>query len=179
MPPLRAAPARFHARHARWKKSTQDLGTVIESVASFFQPAIPRQARNLIVETSEGSGQLVFADRNLLETLLLILLEQCAGRGSRGGEIRISCRRSPGTVGFTVSDNGCGISPEHLEHVFEPFFTTKEPGKGTGLGLAIARNVVMEHGGSIEIESRPGEGTTAIVDLPLAAVAEAVGRVAQ
>ena len=57
---------------------------------------------------------------------------------------------SPGTVGFTVSDNGCGISPAHLEHVFEPFFTTKEPGKGTGLGLAIARNVVMEHGGSIE-----------------------------
>ena len=56
-------------------------------------------------------------------------------------------------------------------------FTTKEPGKGTGLGLAIARNVVMEHGGTIEIESRPGKGTTAIVDLPLAGVPEAVGRV--
>ena len=95
-----------------------------------------------------------------------------------GGEIRLRCRRSPGTVGFTVSDNGCGISPAHLEHVFEPFFTTKEPGKGTGLGLAIARNVVMEHGGAIHIESRPGEGTTAIVDLPLAGVAEAVGRAA-
>ena len=92
-----------------------------------------------------------------------------------GGEIRLRCRRSPGTVGFAVSDNGCGISPAHLEHVFEPFFTTKEPGKGTGLGLAIARNVVMEHGGTIQIESRPGEGTTAIVDLPLAGVAEAVG----
>ena len=68
---------------------------------------------------------------------------------------------SPGTVGFAVSDNGCGISPAHLERVFEPFFTTKEPGKGTGLGLAIARNVVLEHGGSIEIESQPGDGTTA------------------
>ena len=95
-----------------------------------------------------------------------------------GGEIRLRCRHSAGTAGFTVSDNGCGISPAHLEHVFEPFFTTKEPGKGTGLGLAIARNVVMEHGGSIEIESRPGEGTTAIVDLPLAGVREVAGRVA-
>jgi signal transduction histidine kinase len=62
--------------------------------------------------------------------------------------------------------------------LFEPFFTTKEPGKGTGLGLAIARNVVMEHGGTIAIESRPGDGTTATVDLPLAGAAEAVGRVA-
>jgi signal transduction histidine kinase len=96
-----------------------------------------------------------------------------------GGEIRLSCRRrSSGTVGFTVSDNGCGINPAHLEHVFEPFFTTKEPGKGTGLGLAIARNVVTEHGGTIEIESRPGEGTIAIVDLPLAGVAETAGRAA-
>jgi two-component system cell cycle sensor histidine kinase/response regulator CckA len=51
--------------------------------------------------------------------------------------------------------------------VFEPFYTTKGPGKGTGLGLAIARNIVIEHGGSIRIESVPGRGTVAAVDLPL------------
>jgi signal transduction histidine kinase len=131
------------------------------------------------VDTSEGRGQLVFADRNLLETLLLTLLSNALDAVPAGGEIRLKCRRSsPGTVGFTVGDNGSGISPAHLEHVFEPFFTTKGPGKGTGLGLAIARNVVMEHGGTIEIESRPGEGTTAIVDLPLAEVPETVGRAA-
>ena len=161
------------------EKAPQDLATVVESIAGFFQPAILSRRANLTVDTSEGRGQLVFADRNLLETLLLTLLSNALDAVPPGGEIRLRCRRpSPGTVGFTVSDNGCGISPAHLEHVFEPFFTTKEPGKGTGLGLAIARNVVMEHGGSIEIESRPGEGTTAIVDLPLAVVPEAVGRVA-
>jgi signal transduction histidine kinase len=85
---------------------------------------------------------------------------------------------SPAPPASLVSDNGCGISPAHLEHVFEPFCTTKEPGKGTGLGLAIARNVVMEHGGSINIESRPGEGTTVIVDLPLAVVPEMARRAA-
>jgi signal transduction histidine kinase len=161
------------------EKAPQDLATVIESIAGFFQPAILSRNANLIVDTSEGRGQLVFADRNLLETLLLTLLSNALDAVPAGGEIRLSCRRrSPGTVGFTVSDNGCGISPAHLEHVFEPFFTTKEPGKGTGLGLAIARNVVMEHGGTIEIESRLGEGTTAIVDLPLAGVPETVGRAA-
>ena len=78
-------------------------------------------------------------------------------------------------MGFAVRDNGCGIRPADRERVFEPFFTTKEPGKGTGLGLAIARNVVLEHGGTIGIESEPGSGTTAYVDLPLTAVAEMAG----
>jgi PAS domain S-box-containing protein len=159
-------------------KSPQDLAAVIESIAGFFQPAILARHATLVVDTAEGRGQFVFADRNLLETLLLTLLSNALDAVPAGGEIRLRCRRSPGSVGFTVSDNGSGISPAHLEHVFEPFFTTKEPGKGTGLGLAIARNVVMEHGGTIAIESRPGEGTTATVELPLADVAEAVGRAA-
>jgi signal transduction histidine kinase len=159
-------------------KSAQELAAVVESIAGFFQPAILARQATLTVDTSEGRGQFVFADRNLLETLLLTLLSNALDAVPEGGEIRLRCRRSPGSVGFTVSDNGSGISPAHLEHVFEPFFTTKEPGKGTGLGLAIARNVVMEHGGTIAIESRPGEGTTATVNLPLAGVAEAVGRVA-
>jgi signal transduction histidine kinase len=161
------------------EKVPQDLATVIESIAGFFQPAILTRHANLTVDTSEGRGQLVFADRNLLETLLLTLLSNALDAVPSGGEIRLRCRRhAPGTVGFTVSDDGCGISSTHLEHVFEPFFTTKEPGKGTGLGLAIARNVVLEHGGAIDIESRPGEGTTVSVDLPLAGVPETVGRVA-
>jgi signal transduction histidine kinase len=58
-------------------------------------------------------------------------------------------------------------SSEHQPHVFEPFFTTKGPGKGTGLGLAIARNIVLEHGGSIRLESSPGNGAVARVELPV------------
>ena len=162
------------------EKAPQDLATVVESIAGFFEPAIHTRGARLIVDSSQGCGQMVFADRNLLETLLLTLLSNALDAVPPGGEIRLKCRRkTPGTVGFTVSDNGCGISEAHLEHVFEPFFTTKEPGKGTGLGLAIARNVVMEHGGTIEIASRQGEGTTAVVDLPLAGVAEAAGRIAK
>jgi two-component system, NtrC family, sensor kinase len=76
-----------------------------------------------------------------------------------------------------VSDSGSGIDPANLARVFEPFFTTKEPGKGTGLGLAIAKNFAVEHGGSIRIESEPGRGATAYIDLPLAAaIAEGVAQ---
>jgi signal transduction histidine kinase len=65
-----------------------------------------------------------------------------------------------------VSDSGSGIGPEHLGRVFDPFFTTKPPGQGTGLGLAICRGILREHGGTIEVESRVGAGTTFRIWLP-------------
>jgi len=68
-----------------------------------------------------------------------------------------------------VSDNGSGITPEHLGKVFDPFFTTKDVGKGTGLGLAICQSIVEQHRGTIEVASEGvGKGTTVTVSLPLA-----------
>jgi PAS domain S-box-containing protein len=148
-------------------KEAQDLELLVESVGAFFLPAIQSKGVALQVDASAGKGRKINADRNLLESLLLILLSNALDAVPAGGEIRVFCRRiAPGMVGFAVRDNGCGISAAHRENIFEPFFTTKEPGKGTGLGLAIARNVVMEHGGTIDIESEVGMGTTVYVDLP-------------
>jgi len=156
------------------QKEPQDLGAIVESVAAFFTPAALSRRANLQVDTSEAGGARLLADRNLMETLLLILLSNALDAIQPGGEIRVRCRRlSGGRVGFEVSDNGSGIAAKDLERVFEPFFTTKEPGKGTGLGLAIARNVVLEHGGTIHMESTLSAGTTAYVDLPLAPAVEA------
>ena len=69
-------------------------------------------------------------------------------------------------VRFEISDNGCGIDPEHLEKIFAPFFTTKK--QGTGLGLATVQHIVRKHGGQIGVESHLGEGTTFRVHLPQA-----------
>jgi PAS domain S-box-containing protein len=159
-------------RTAPVQKGDQDLGAIVDSVCGFFLPAILSKRATLAVDASEAHGQIVCADRNLLETLLLILLSNALDAIPERGQIRVRCRRAPDTVGFAVEDNGCGIAPPDLERVFEPFFTTKDPGKGTGLGLAIAKNVVLEHGGTIRIESQPGVHTTAYVDLPLAAAEE-------
>jgi two-component system NtrC family sensor kinase len=78
-----------------------------------------------------------------------------------------------GMVAASITDTGCGISPENLERVFEPFFTTKQEGHGTGLGLAIAYGIATRHGGTIKVESRPGKGTTFTVWLPGGAPEEA------
>ena len=69
---------------------------------------------------------------------------------------------------FAVSDSGMGIASDDLGHVFDPLFTTKRPGKGTGLGLTIVRDVVAAHGGTVNLSSGEGEGTTAEVRLPVA-----------
>ena len=69
-------------------------------------------------------------------------------------------------VEFSVRDNGCGMDDETRAHVFEPFFSTKGPGRGTGLGLATVHNIVAQHGGTIQVESAPGQGTRVVVRLP-------------
>ena len=68
-------------------------------------------------------------------------------------------------VAVLIADSGPGLSPEDLERAFTPFFTTRAG--GTGLGLAVARHWVMRHGGTLHLESAPGQGTKACVILPL------------
>ena len=74
----------------------------------------------------------------------------------------------PANIRIRIRDTGDGISAENLRHVFEPFFTTKAEGVGTGLGLAITRRIINDHGGVIQVNSIPGEGTTFSIDLPTA-----------
>jgi signal transduction histidine kinase len=83
--------------------------------------------------------------------------------------IRVGLREGGGDrVALTVSDNGCGIPASARAHLFEPFFTTRPVGKGTGLGLWVCHGIVSAHGGTIEVESTPGRGTTFRVLLPVA-----------
>ncbi|MBI4910743.1 MAG: PAS domain S-box protein [Acidobacteria bacterium] len=146
-----------------------DLGTLLESVASFFLPVIHSRGATLRVDAAPARGLMVVADRNQLETVLLILLSNALDAVDKGGHIQLVCARvATDKVEVRVEDNGVGISAANLTRVFEPFFTTKDPGKGTGLGLAIARNVVLDHGGTIAIESEPGHGAVVRIEFPLA-----------
>ena len=68
---------------------------------------------------------------------------------------------------LTVQDNGMGIPPGDLSRIFEPFYTTKDVGVGTGLGLSISYGIIEKHGGTIEVESHKGKGTTFAISLPV------------
>jgi PAS domain S-box-containing protein len=90
------------------------------------------------------------------------------------GRIHVATRRDGPSVEIRVRDTGCGIPKANQTKVFDPFFTTKPVGKGTGQGLAIAYGVIVQkHGGSIQVESEPGQGTTFIIHLPLLPETEA------
>ncbi len=81
------------------------------------------------------------------------------------GHIRIRAFARGDDLVVEVCDDGPGMPPEVRERIFEPFYTTKPPGSGTGLGLHISHNVVVRHGGRIEVRSQPGE-TCFEVSLP-------------
>jgi len=68
-----------------------------------------------------------------------------------------------------IRDTGIGMTADQARRVFDPFFTTKGPKRGTGLGLAVSYGIMQEHSGTITVDSRPGEGSTFTVEIPLAA----------
>ena len=86
----------------------------------------------------------------------------------------LASRRGEEDIEIRIKDNGNGIPPEIIESVFNPFFTTKPTGQGTGLGLAMSSDIVREHGGTIKVESEPGEFTEMIVTIPLVMPVKAV-----
>jgi two-component system nitrogen regulation sensor histidine kinase NtrY len=108
----------------------------------------------------------VNVDRDQILQVLLNLVRNAVEAMGSGGTLRILARREGSEVAISVSDTGPGIRPEDLPSVFEPYFTTKE--SGTGLGLAIADRIVREHSGRIDVRSRPGEGATFTMRLPVA-----------
>jgi signal transduction histidine kinase len=82
-----------------------------------------------------------------------------------GGRIEISAQRMGETLEVCVKDNGSGIDPAHMSHLFHPYFTTKK--HGTGLGLFVTRKLVSDHGGTVDVDSTPGQGTVFRICLPL------------
>ena len=123
---------------------------------------------------------MVEADSGLLEQVLMNLVVNARDAMPSGGQITLATRvvhftnnsaaqtgkRRGRFVCLSVTDTGCGMSPETLKHIFEPFFTTKEVGKGTGLGLATVDGIVAQHKGWVEVTSEQGRGTTFHVFLP-------------
>jgi signal transduction histidine kinase len=117
------------------------------------------------------------ADRDQIKQVLLNLIQNAIEALEEHGTLNVAVfefvrNEEPGIM-VKITDNGIGIRPENLAHIFEPFFTSGKP-RGSGLGLAICRNIVDAHRGDMTITSRPGEGTTVRLWLPLRQPRQAV-----
>lgn len=113
-----------------------------------------------------GAGRLVGRPRQIVQVLVNLLVNAGQATAS-GGLVRVTTRRERDAVRVEVRDTGTGMTEETKHHLFEPFFTTKPAGEGTGLGLSVVHGIMKSHGGRIEVESAPGQGTCFILWLPL------------
>jgi two-component system nitrogen regulation sensor histidine kinase NtrY len=145
-----------------------DLAELVRSTIEFVRPQNRFDAVRIELTAPDG-GLTLHADPQQIRQVVLNLLSNAAEaireRGDTGGTIRVEIFRQEETAGVRVSDDGRGFDDETRRRIFEPHFTTKE--KGHGFGLAVCHRVVENHGGRIEAASRPGEGATFTIQLPL------------
>ena len=141
-----------------------DLDQVVRNVLLLVTADFGRQ--NIRIVSKLKSSSHVLGHANALEQVVLNLVTNAAEAMPQGGDIRIVTTTWGDRVRMVVADTGRGIAAEHLQHIFDPFFTTKA--SGTGLGLSVSYGIAEDHGGTIEVESVPGQGTTFVLTFPVA-----------
>ena len=137
-----------------------------ERAVRLVQPAADRAGIELRTRL-HASAPRITADEEMIHQALVNVLMNAVQATPPGGQVIVGVNTSSDgdAVEITVADTGRGIDHEELEHVFKPFYTTRHT--GTGLGLPITREIVVRHGGTIAIDSTPGNGTTITLRLPL------------
>jgi signal transduction histidine kinase len=131
-------------------------------------------ARQVDIHIDCAQAILLTADRTRLIQVFVNLLTNACDASQPGDEITVRARVANGNGIIEVIDAGEGMAKDLLDRVFEPFVTTKGPRHGTGLGLSVVYRIVKDHGGSISIDSHPGDGTRVVLTLPGAEHAEEV-----
>jgi two-component system NtrC family sensor kinase len=158
-----------------------DLNAALASAVEVLRHEINQ--KEIRLETRLEPLPLVPCQPAKINQVFLNLLSNAVQACSPGGVVEARTRFDPSlptlaprgrgaggegaAVVIEIQDNGSGIKPEHRARLFEPFFTTKPIGQGTGLGLAVSFGIIREHGGTIEVESEFGRGSTFRVRLPL------------
>jgi PAS domain S-box-containing protein len=154
-----------YARPAQDKPTQVDLNDAVEQAASFCEHVL--SAHNVKLERDFGPVPSFLAVKTNLVQVLVNLITNACHAMVKGGTVRVSTRVHESCAVVQVKDDGAGIDPTVRTRIFEPFFTTKPAGKGTGLGLSIVQGIVENHGGSIEVDSSVGQGTTFTIRLPM------------
>jgi len=166
------------AREKKPEYKFADLNQIIEDTARIVER--PAHLRDIEVTMDLDRGlPPVWVDADLIKQVVMNMLVNAQHAIEEKGSITIRSRRCPDArrpepgaepvpmVEISIVDTGCGIPEKNLSRIFDPFFTSKGVGKGTGLGLSVSHGIVRAHGGTIEVESEVGEGSTFRVYLPI------------
>lgn len=172
-----------YSRKGRMVRAPVDLHALLNDVVSLVRRSTDPNVR--VLTDLEARHPVVAADAALLQSAVLNLLVNSRDAMPTGGTITVATSTAdlPSAAGdeggpagrcvvLEVRDTGEGIAPEVLPQIFDPFFTTKPLGRGTGLGLAAVAGTIKAHGGRIDVESKPGAGTSFRVTLPAQAEPE-------
>lgn len=157
------------ARQRTPDRALQDVAALVERAVGLLAPT----ARRLGVQVAVATDGPILAsvDAVQIQQVLTNLLINGVQAMPGGGQLHVRVRRAAiaggAAVEIEVEDEGTGMDETTRDHIFDPFFTTKDIGVGTGLGLSVAHGIVLEHGGSIEVESHPGAGSRFTVLLPV------------
>ncbi|MFO0951972.1 MAG: ATP-binding protein [Isosphaeraceae bacterium] len=142
-----------------------DLNDGIESTAAIIVGHARKKQIRLTMEL--GPLPPVTCNAARINQVVMNLLTNAIDACHEGGSVTVRSRAEEGGVCIEVSDDGCGIPQEVRNRIFDPFFTTKPIGQGSGLGLSISYGIVKDHGGTIDVESTPGQGARFVLHLPL------------
>ncbi|MXW43651.1 MAG: PAS domain-containing protein [Candidatus Dadabacteria bacterium] len=142
--------------------------TILRSVGS-LDSLFSKKGVNLSLEIEDGMPPYR-ANRFLVERMLINLVENSAKYTPENGSVAVRASALNGTLRIEIEDNGIGIPPEHQERIFERFYRVDKNRSrdigGTGLGLSIVKHIVIQHGGTIDVRSTEGEGSTFTIELP-------------
>lgn len=157
------------ARHQQPERKPVCLNSLIEATLEVVQYQL-RTSNIDLIKRFDPSLPPVMVDPHQIQQVFLNVLNnarQAIEAHQPQGWIRITTETRGPVVRVTIQDNGPGIPLQYFSKIFDPFFTTKEAGAGTGLGLSLCYGIIKEHGGTITPQSKPGEGATFIIELPV------------
>ncbi len=152
------------SRHDTERQERLDLNDIVHGTVKLLHRLL-RENIDLVFVPADIDLPLL-ADRGQIEQVVMNLAVNACDAMPRGGRLFLSTGRDAESAWIEVSDSGEGIPDEIRDQLFEPFFTTKDPGKGTGLGLSVVQGIVTRLGGTIDVESRVGEGTNVRIAFP-------------
>jgi signal transduction histidine kinase len=145
------------------EKTWVGIGEIVEEALNIAKYYKRVKGRHIEAHVSPDLPP-IYGCRDQLVQVLLNLVLNAIDATDKGGHISIEAMPANDAVVVKVRDDGCGVAPEHRQRLFEPYFTTKK--HGTGLGLCVTRKLIHEHGGSVQWDSQPGQGTEFQILLP-------------